>query len=189
MEHFSKRRWRLKSHNSQTNVVTVGHRHLMKSPLIGLACLPLLTLVVMLPATIKHAMALYAGQVYWFTPRFSAIAHIAAGPPTVANERSISLWCLCGPFPLRSSCNVWEEVKLVSEKLSSYLTTWRTGFGNVRTGPDPWVQATWRHRRAGRRRLARTARRLVTERRSKTLSTLPTWLASFYKTRKYSFTL
>ena len=44
-------------------------------PLIGPARLPLLTAVVMLPATIatmKSTLTLYAGQVYWFAPGFSA---------------------------------------------------------------------------------------------------------------------
>ena len=44
-------------------------------PLIGPALMPLLTLVVMLPAAaaaIKQFLALYVGQVYWFVPVFSA---------------------------------------------------------------------------------------------------------------------
>ena len=48
----------------------------------------------MLPVTIKHALALYVGPVDWFALRFSAIAHIAACPPTMANGQSFSLRCL-----------------------------------------------------------------------------------------------
>ena len=55
---------------------------------------PLLTLVVMFPATIKQALALYPGPVYLFFPGYSAITHIAAAAPTMANEQSISLRCL-----------------------------------------------------------------------------------------------
>ena len=45
----------------------------------------------MLPTTIKQALALNTGPVYWFDPRFSAIAQALASPPSMANERSISL--------------------------------------------------------------------------------------------------
>ena len=34
------------------------------------------------------------GPVNWFAPRFSTIAQAAPGPPTMADERSISLRCL-----------------------------------------------------------------------------------------------
>ena len=49
----------------------------------------------MSPATIKQALELNAGPVYWFALGFSAIAQAVAGPPTMADEQSISLWCLC----------------------------------------------------------------------------------------------
>ena len=64
-------------------------------PLIGPAYPPLLTLVVMLPATIKQALAMNARPVYWFAPGFRAIACTAAGLPTMADERPIYLRCLC----------------------------------------------------------------------------------------------
>ena len=51
-------------------------------------------LVVMLPATIKQAWALNEGPVHGFAPSFRAIAHVVAGLPTMANERSIYLKCL-----------------------------------------------------------------------------------------------
>ena len=46
----------------------------ISGPLIGLSCLPLLTLVVMSPATIEQRLALNVGPVLLICPRFGAIA-------------------------------------------------------------------------------------------------------------------
>ena len=61
--------------------------------IIGPACLPLLMLVVMSPATVaalKHTLVQYVGECIDL-PSHSAPA---AGPPTAANQHSISLRCL-----------------------------------------------------------------------------------------------
>ena len=56
------------------------------------AHMPLLTVVVISPTAIKHALALYVGLVYWFAPTCTAMATIrAAGPLTLANEQFTSL--------------------------------------------------------------------------------------------------
>ena len=47
---------------------------LRNKQLIGPACLPLLTVVVMLLTAIRLTLVLYAGPVYWFAHRFSPIA-------------------------------------------------------------------------------------------------------------------
>ena len=59
------------------------HRHLISIPLISPASLPAFvdTSSYVSPATIKN-------------PGFRAIADLAAGPPTMAIERSIYLRCL-----------------------------------------------------------------------------------------------
>ena len=98
---------------------------LISSPLICPACPPLLTLVVMLPATLKQALVLNAGPVYWFAPRFSVIAQASSRPPTMANERSVSLRCLCIEQSKRSKeRNVWNtNILNVSYSCCSTLNT------------------------------------------------------------------
>ena len=57
-----------------------------------LACLPLLTVEVMSPTTMKHALALYAGPVDSFAPACNSKGfYTAAGLPTMAKKKSISL--------------------------------------------------------------------------------------------------
>ena len=61
----------------------------------------------MSPATIKQALALNAGPVYWFDPRFNANY---SSPPTMSNEWSISLRCPWHPYNY-----LFRQSKLFSE--------------------------------------------------------------------------
>ena len=51
----------------------------------------MLKATVMLPTVIKQALALYAGCVHRFPPHAKPGHYTAAGPPTMANERSTYL--------------------------------------------------------------------------------------------------
>ena len=60
--------------------------------LIDPSSLPLLTVVVMLPTTIKHTLALFAGPLFDLAPYEVPWLFSVAGLPTMANEQSISFY-------------------------------------------------------------------------------------------------
>ena len=84
--------------------------------LIGPACLPLLTVVVMLPAAaaaMKSIWRCMQGKCIDLPPHSAP----AAGPPTTANEQSISLRCLWGHVK-KSSPVTFQHLKRVILKIN-----------------------------------------------------------------------
>ena len=78
--------------NSSTEKVTTRCLYCITSLVLYKQKLSM-TLVFMSPAAvaaINHTLVLYTGWVYWFVPTFSA-----SGWPTMANDQSISLRCIC----------------------------------------------------------------------------------------------
>ena len=94
-------------------------------------------------ATIKHTLTLYVGSVYWFAPGCSAIANIAASPPTTANERSISLRYLWLSFIFLKGISIeaWRQTGLTCFHFSTLtLPLFRTNLATpvrIRSYLDP----------------------------------------------------